>query len=176
MPDPVIETERLTLRKPRLEDVDDVLAFIRDPEVMRWLGGGESDDRAEAVAALERWLDRWEANAIGPFMLVRDGRVIGRTGFLVWDNRTWKTSTYDDAGPHAETEIGWALAREHWGHGYAAEAARALREWADKERLISLIHPENARSIRVAEKLGATPTETISVEDDYPLVVWVHPR
>jgi RimJ/RimL family protein N-acetyltransferase len=176
MPGPVIETERLTLRKPRLEDADDVLAFIRDPEVMYWLGGGESDDRAEAVAAIERWLDRWEANGIGPFMVVREGRVIGRTGFLVWDNRTWKTSTYAEAGAHAETEIGWALAQEHWGHGYAAEAARALREWADRDRLISLIHPENVRSIRVAEKLGATPTDTIAVEDGYPLVVWVHPR
>jgi RimJ/RimL family protein N-acetyltransferase len=170
----VIETERLLLRKPRLEDADDLLAYFGDPEVMRWIGG-EAGGRDEAVAAIQRWLTAWEANGIGHFVLVREGGVLGRVGFLVWDSSTWQTSSYAEAGPHAETELGWTLAREHWGHGYATEAARALRDWAGKERIISLIDPENVRSIRVAEKLGATPTETVAV-DDYPLVVWVHPR
>ncbi len=171
----MIETERLLLRKPRLEDADDLLAYVGDPEVMRWIGG-DAGDRDEAVAAIERWLAGWEANGIGHFVVVHDGRVLGRVGFLVWDSRTWETSSYAEAGAHAETELGWTLAREHWGHGYATEAARALREWADKERLISLINRENVRSIRVAEKLGATPTETVSVDGGYPVVVWVHPR
>jgi RimJ/RimL family protein N-acetyltransferase len=170
-----IETERLTLRKPRLEDADDLLAYVSDPEVMRWIGG-ETGDRAVTVATIERWLARWDENGIGHFVAERDGRVIGRVGFLVWDRRTWEVSSYAEAGAHAETELGWTFVREHWGNGYATEAARAARAWADKPRLVSLIHPENARSIRVAEKLGATPGEAITVEDDYPLVVWVHPR
>lgn len=170
----VIETERLLLRKPRLEDADDLLAYVRDPEVMRWIGG-ETGDRDEVAATIERWLARWEENGIGHFVLERDGRVLGRAGFLVWDRRTWQVSSYAEAGAHAETELGWTLAREHWGKGYATEAARALREWADRERLISLINPGNVRSIRIAEKLGATPAETIEVDDGYPLVVWVHP-
>jgi RimJ/RimL family protein N-acetyltransferase len=170
-----IETERLILRKPRLADADDLLAYVGDPEVMRWIGG-ETGDRDVTVATIERWLERWEANGIGHFVAVRDGRVLGRVGFLVWDGSKWEPSTYAEAGPHAETELGWTLAREHWGHGYATEAARALRDWAGKDRLISLIHPENVRSVRVAEKLDATPTETILLEDDYPAIVWVHPR
>jgi RimJ/RimL family protein N-acetyltransferase len=171
----VIETERLALRKPRLEDADDLLAYVRDPEVMRWIGG-ETGDRAVTVATIERWLARWDEDGIGHFVIERDGRVLGRVGFLVWDSTAWTVSSYAEAGPHAETELGWTLAQEHWGHGYATEAALAVRAWADRPRLISLIHPENARSIRVAEKLGATPSETISLEDDYPAVVWVHPR
>ena len=55
-------------------------------------------------------------------------------------------------------EIGWMLAREHWGHGYASEAALALRDWALAERgltrLISLIRPGNEASVRVAARIG----------------------
>jgi RimJ/RimL family protein N-acetyltransferase len=173
-----IETERLALRTPRLEDADDVLDFVEDPDVMRWLGG-QAGDRDAAVAAIERWLARWEDDDIGHLCIVRAGRVLGRAGFLVWDRRTWESSSYAQAGDGAETELGWTLAREHWGHGYATEAALAAREWAYEkrgvERIISLIAPDNARSIRVAEKLGAAPEETISTFHG-PATVWVHPR
>jgi RimJ/RimL family protein N-acetyltransferase len=170
----LIETERLVLRMPRLEDADDLLEYIRDPEVMRWIGG-EAGDRSSAVAAIERWLGQWEANGIGPFAVTREERVLGRVGFLVWDRSTWQQSSYGEAGGNAETEIGWTLAREHWGHGYATEAARAARDWAAKERVISLIHPDNRRSQRVAQKLGAHPAERVTVMDD-PAIVWVHPQ
>jgi RimJ/RimL family protein N-acetyltransferase len=169
-----IETERLVLRRPRLEDADDLLEYVSDPEVMRWIGGA-AGDRSAAIAAVERWLRHWEANGIGPFAVTLDERVLGRVGFLVWDRYTWKQSTYGEAGEHAELEIGWTLAREHWGHGYATEAARAARDWAGKERVISLIHPDNDRSSRVAQKLGAHPAERVTVMGD-PAIVWVHPR
>jgi RimJ/RimL family protein N-acetyltransferase len=55
-------------------------------------------------------------------------------------------------------EVGWVLGRRWWGHGFATEAARAALDHAfcslDARRVISLIHPENGRSIRVAERLG----------------------
>ncbi len=54
-----------------------------------------------------------------------------------------------------ETELGWAILSAHWGHGYATEAALAARDWIERDRIISLIHPANVRSQRVAEKLGA---------------------
>ena len=174
----MLETERLNLRKPRLEDADDLLAYVGDPEVTRWIGG-ETGDRAATVAKIEEWLARWDANGIGPFCVVREGRVLGRCGFVVWDARTWRMSTYAAAGAHAETELGWALAQAHWGHGYATEAARALREWAYRERgvrrLISLIAPRNVRSIRVADKLGAEP-EALIWNSSGPAIVWVHLR
>jgi RimJ/RimL family protein N-acetyltransferase len=165
----LIETERLVLRKPRLDD--DLTAFAEDDEVQRWTGGtGESPSEL-----LERWMRRWERNGVGQFIVELDGHFIGRVGFVVWDNRTWETSAYDLAGKHAETELGWAILRTEWGHGYATEAARAAREWANLDRVISLIDPANERSIRVAEKLGAERTERVQTphaEAD----VWVHPR
>ncbi|MSR60370.1 MAG: N-acetyltransferase [Planctomycetaceae bacterium] len=65
---------------------------------------------------------------------------------------------YPDVGRQPETEIGYRLARPHWGRGYATEAARALRDYGfgtlSLARLIALIDPRNAASIRVAEKIG----------------------
>jgi RimJ/RimL family protein N-acetyltransferase len=173
----LLETERLLLRKPRLEDADDLLGLIGDDEVMRWIGG-EAGGREEAIEHVERWLARWDANGVGPFAVVRDGLVIGRVGLLVWDRCTWETSTYDRAGENAVTELGWALARAHWGQGFATEAARAVRDWAyaerGVERLISLIEPKNTRSIRVADKLGAVPDELVATAYG-PLLAWLHP-
>jgi RimJ/RimL family protein N-acetyltransferase len=84
--------------------------------------------------------------------------VLGRAGFLVWNGAVWEPSTFAEAGEHTEVEIGWMLAREHWGRGYATEAALALRDWGIAERrltrLISLIRPGNDPSIRVAERIG----------------------
>ncbi len=82
-------------------------------------------------------------------------------------------------GREAQVELGWALAREHWGQGYATEAALAVREWIYEkrrgERLTSLISPDNPRSIRVAEKLAAWPTEDVQTPGGQA-TVWVHPR
>jgi len=173
----LIETERLLLRKPEQEDADDLLGFVGDDEVMRWIGG-EAGGREAAIEHVERWIARWDANGVGPFAVVYDGRVIGRVGLLVWDRRSWQTSTYERAGEHAITELGWALARAHWGQGLATEAARAVREWtyAERgvERLISLIDPKNTRSVRVADKLGAVPDELVTTVYG-PLLAWLHP-
>ena len=59
------------LRKPRLEDVDDLLEFAGDGEVMRWIGG-EAGGREAAVEHVERWLARWEANGVGQFVVLLD--------------------------------------------------------------------------------------------------------
>jgi len=164
----VIQTERLTLRKPTA--AEDVAAFVSDDDVQQWIGGPE--DPAVLVA---RWLRRWERDGIGPFVVELDGEFIGRIGFVVWDSRTWEPSAFDLAGEHAELELGWAILSRYWGHGYATEASRAAREWLGPRPMISLIRPDNVRSQRVAEKLGATPGETVEVPDGGPHVVWAHP-
>ena len=173
-----LETERLVLRLPRLEDVDDLLEFVGDDEVMRRIGG-EAGGRDSAVEHVERWIRRWEVNGVGQFAVLRDGHVIGRVGLLVWDSRIWDTSTYESAGKHAETELGWAVTRRYWGHGYATEAARAARDWgyAERglERIVSLIAPDNVRSQRVARKLGARVEQRIDSPHG-PADIWVHPR
>ncbi|HXR11113.1 MAG TPA: GNAT family N-acetyltransferase [Gaiellaceae bacterium] len=164
----MLETERLLLRKPRLED--DLSEFVADAEVQRWIGGPE-----DPTELIELWVRRWERNDIGQFIVEADGCFIGRVGFIVWDGRAWETSAYDLAGKHAETELGWAILSRHWGHGYATEAARAARAWADRDRVISLIDPDNAPSKRVAEKLGARPEQRVETPHG-PADVWVHPR
>ncbi len=149
----MIWTERLLIRKPQIEDAPGLLEAFADPEAMRYIGDGSTTDLAGAEEAVDRWLERWDAWGLGMFVVERaeDARVLGRAGFLRWDPETWEIGG-------SETELGWGLAREHWGHGYATEAARALRDWALGERglnrLISLIQHENLRSVRVAEKLG----------------------
>lgn len=156
----MIETERLVIRPPQPKDSADLAVAYSDPETVRYIGDGSTATLAEVEAGIAHWLTRWEANGLGLCALERreDGRVLGRAGFLVWDTACWEPSTFDEAGDRAEVEIGWMLAREHWGHGYATEAALALRDWALAERgltrLISLIRPGNEASIRVAERIG----------------------
>jgi RimJ/RimL family protein N-acetyltransferase len=165
----VIETERLVLRQPR--PGDDLSEFVADDDMQQWIGGPQPADQL-----LDLWLRRWERNGIGQFIVELDGALIGRVGFIVWDGRTWETSAFDLAGEHAEVELGWAILSRHWGHGYATEASRAARDWLAPRRTISLIRPDNVRSQRVAEKLGATPGETIEMSGYGPHVVWEHPE
>jgi RimJ/RimL family protein N-acetyltransferase len=173
----LLETERLLLRKPTHEDVPAVLEFIGDPVAMEFIGAPTSDP-ADARAAIDRWLGRWDADGIGFFSVVRreDDVMVGRIGLLVWDARTWTTSTFAECGEHGQLELGWSLARAYWGNGYATEAARVARNWAyaqGVDSLISLIHARNERSNSVARKLGAVPGETIEVSGK-PAVVWRH--
>jgi RimJ/RimL family protein N-acetyltransferase len=175
-----LQTSRLLLRRPRFDDADAFAEYLADPEAMRFLGG-ETVPREDVPSVIQKWLDRWEANGVGPFAIERrdDGRVVGRTGLIVWDTREWRNSTYAEAGDHAQLELGWALMPGHWGNGYATEAALAVRDWARQElgigRLISLINPDNVQSQRVAERLGAKPAETVTLSSAHPAVVWVHP-
>ena len=175
---PRIETERLILRMPRADDLDGAVEQLTDPEVMRFVGGAVLREAVPVV--LQRWLLRWAENGFGPLAIERreDGRFVGRVGLLVWDTRTWTRSSLLDAAEHGRVELGWGLARSAWGNGYAFEAAVAARDWMHErsfERLISLVNPENTRSVRLAQRLGATPGETVTVPSGSPAVVWVHP-
>jgi RimJ/RimL family protein N-acetyltransferase len=174
----IAETERLVLRRPRVDDVPR-LSFLRDPEVMRFIGGVEAVPVEELV---RRWLDRWEANGFGYVLLERreDGAVVGRSGLVLWDTRgAWRPSTLAEADGRGQAELGWALAREHWGNGYATEAAAAARRWAFEElgieRLVSLTDPRNVRSIGVVDRLGGEPEQLVPTVHG-PAIVWVHPR
>lgn len=166
----IVETERLLLRKPRAEDAPGLLEAFADPEAMRYIGDGSTTDLAGAERAVERWLERWRDWGVGMFVAVRkeDERVLGRVGFLRWDPETWEVDG-------SETEIGWGLAREHWGKAYASEAALALRDWAFDERgltrLISLIQHGNVASARVAEKIGETLERDVDVRG---LPTWLY--
>ena len=163
----MIETERLLLRRPTETDVESPPAWLSDPEVMDWLGGVEP-----AAEVVQQWLDQWEQFPSGKFLVERRGDpvVIGRVGANYYDVQTWRRSATGDP------ELGWALAREHWGHGYATEAALAVREWLQAPRVVSLITPENFRSQQVARRLGARPEQTVELPGYGTHWLWVHPR
>ncbi|MGH2977515.1 MAG: GNAT family N-acetyltransferase [Gaiellaceae bacterium] len=178
----MIETERLLLRLPRLEDASAFVELYTDPVAMEFIGGVHPDAAVDPEWPLRIWLERWEQNGAGPFVAERreDGAVLGRAGLLVWDVRTWSHTSFATAGDHAQPELGWAFIRAHWGKGYATEAARAVRDWAYRERdvdmLISLIAPANVRSAGVAERLGANPGKTVTLSQGVEVVIWEHPR
>jgi RimJ/RimL family protein N-acetyltransferase len=178
-----LETERLVLRLPELDDADAIVELYSDPEAMRFIGGVHPELASDPGFVLRRWLERWEENGYGQLVAERreDGAVLGRVGLVVWDTSVWQITTLAEAGEHAQPELGWALARAHWGRGYATEAALAARDWARAElgigRLVSVVAPDNVRSVRVVEKLGCLPGETVELVGPYtgPAVVWGHP-
>jgi RimJ/RimL family protein N-acetyltransferase len=161
-----LETERLLLRLPEVQDLDGYAAVFGDPQVVAFLGMAPQT-REENLTGIQRMRRHWDRHGIGLFSVVRrqDERLLGRTGFLLWDPERWVSAMREDLDGELETEIGWTLGSEHWGHGYATEAAIACRDWALGElglsRLVSVIAPGNTASIRVSEKIG----ETLERED-----------
>ncbi len=165
----MIETERLLLRLPVPEDAPAVARQMTDPEVMRYIGApGTAKDASERI---EQMLRSWEDDGFGRFVVVRrdTGEAVGRVGLLVWDPDTWRHGTRAEIGDRAEIELGWTFERAAWGHGFATEAAAAVRDWALRDvrpqRLISLIHPDNERSQRVAAKIGERHVDDVVIAD-----------
>jgi RimJ/RimL family protein N-acetyltransferase len=155
-----LETGRLVLREPEQGDLDPLVEIFGDPETMRYLHLRTPE---QVQAGIGNMIRHWRRYDIGLFSVVRkaDDVVLGRVGFLVWDPGVWTNGLQDEVNEPYEIELGWTVGREHWGQGYAPEAAAAARDWifVDRpglSRLISLIDVENRASIRVAEKLGAS--------------------
>ena len=176
-------TDRLCLRAPTPHDAEGLYDLFADEAIMGGLNREPVSAVEHARALIEEGMDGWRTDGLGPFILQTRGtdrRVVGQAGLMIFDTRGWTPSTWAQAGSHAQAELGWALIRAQWGHGYATEAAAAIRDWARESRsiswLVSLISPDNVRSQRVAERLGATPTETVTpLHTRRKTVVWRHP-
>ena len=154
---PELETERLRLRQFRESDLDAYARITADPETMRHLAHGEPFDREEAWRSLGYALAHWQIRGFGLWAAEEKetGELIGRIGLMRREG--WRG-----------VELAWLLARERWGRGLATEGARASLAYAFEalraQRVISLIRPENAASIRVAEKLGLHCVEERQIE------------
>jgi RimJ/RimL family protein N-acetyltransferase len=141
-----VETSRLILRPPRLEDLDAWAAMMADPETARFIGG--TMPRAVTWRSIMTMIGSWHANGFAMFSVIdkETGRWIGRVG--PWMPEGWPG-----------TEIGWAVVREYWGRGFATEAAAASIDWAFDHlgwtQIIHSIAPDNAASERVARKLDS---------------------
>lgn len=137
-----ILTPRLKLRTARPDDLDAIHAILSDPEATAFWSTPPHTDLGQTEAWLAGMIDN------GPrqpdFVIERDGVVIGKAGF-------WKLP-----------EIGYILHRDHWGQGFAGEAAEAAIDHVfattDLETLTADVDPENAASIRLLERLGFVRT------------------
>ena len=151
-----IETERLLLRQFLESDLDEYARMCAEPEVMRYIGDGRTLARDEAWRSMASALGHWVLRGYGLYACEEKvtGRFVGRVGLI--NPEGWPGM-----------EAGWMIGRDSWNRGYATEAATAVVTMAygalATTRLISLIRPENAASIRVAEKLGAVVEKTITL-------------
>src|ERR1700731_1405449 len=143
---PTLETKRLLLRQFLQSDFDALARLSADPEVMKYLGDGKPKGRAEAWLMMASYLGHWELRGFGLWAVEEraTGEFIGRIGLL--NPEGWPG-----------LEVAWTLVRERWGNGFATEGAKAALEYAFSvlklDHIISLIHPDNAVSVRVALRL-----------------------
>ena len=141
-----LETPRLVLRPPILEDLDPWTDMMADEQAARFIGGVMP--RPLCWRQLMTMIGAWHASGFGMFAVIEKetGRWIGRVG--PWEPDGWPGH-----------EIGWALVRDRWGRGYAVEGAIAATNWAFDalgwENVIHSIAPDNHASQRVAQKLGS---------------------
>lgn len=141
-----LETPRLLLRPPRLDDLDAWAEMMTDPVAARFIGG--TMPRALSWRGIMTMIGSWHANGFAMFSVIEKttGRWVGRLG--PWQPEGWP-------GP----EIGWAIVRDCWGRGYAPEGAIAATNWAfDTLGWTEIIHsiaPDNLPSQQVARKLGS---------------------
>ncbi len=149
---PVLETERLRLRPFRHEDLAVHAEILSDPIVMRYLGA-TPHSREESWRRMLCAPGLWALLGYGYWAVERrdDGRWVGQVGFADFKR---------DMTPSIEglPEMGWIFAAHAHGQGLASEAVAAALAWADETlhapAITAIISPENAPSIRVAEKAG----------------------
>jgi len=144
-----LETERLILRSFRKEDVERMAQLFANPDFMRF-SLGVFTQRKQTIAFIEKVMGWDRAGIPSQFAVVRRGEeevIIGYCGFF-----------YHPEHGIEDIEIGYRLDPGYWNRGLITEAARAVRDHGFRDwklsRVISLIHPENLPSRRVAEKNG----------------------
>jgi RimJ/RimL family protein N-acetyltransferase len=163
-----LETERLVLRMFREEDFETYYARVgSDPDVMRHLGDGQPLTRTLAWRQIAMLLGHWRLRGYGIWAVEEraTGELIGRIG--LFNPEGWPGF-----------ELGWVLARAYWGRGYATEGARRALDHAfddmGHDHVISLIHPANAASIRVAERIGERLEGRVELFGHEALVYGIH--
>jgi [ribosomal protein S5]-alanine N-acetyltransferase len=163
----ILETPRLILRPFREEDIERLAELMANRDFMRFSLGPYTHKQTKAV--LQKFLSWNKARLPSPFAVVlrENNDVLGYCGFL------------HHAELPGEVEIGYRLDRAYWNRGLITEGARVVRDYAfvglQLPRVISLIHPENVPSRRVAEKIGLMPEREITFRG-FPTTVFALSR
>jgi ribosomal-protein-alanine N-acetyltransferase len=129
-----------------MDDLEPLTALHLDPEVCRFIGLRTPEQTREG---LKEWISGYRSRGFAKWAVVsrETGKFIGRSGM-----------TPEEYEGISEPELGWTLARKHWGFGYATEAAAAvMKHWFEVlgfRRVISLVDPQNVASERVATRIG----------------------
>ena len=167
---PIVETERLILRPWRSFDIAANTRMLSDPATARFI----TPDRKAVTEELTGWRNaaiisgHWALYGFGMFAVEEksSGQYAGRVG--PWFPPTWPGF-----------EVGWGIAKELRGNGYAVEAARAAIDWVfstfEIDHVIHCIHPENPASQAVARKLGARIEGETQMSGD-TVDIWVTGR
>lgn len=167
---PVLETARLILRVPRMEDFERYAEMLGDEEAARYIGG-----HLERAPAWRRFLQMpgaWMVQGFAMFSVLdkATGKWLGQAG-------PWKP----DGWPG--NEVGWSFHPDAWGRGYATEAATVAMDWAFEtlgwDAVIHCIDPANAPSQRLAQRLGSRNLGGVRMPPPYeglPTEAWGQTR
>ena len=144
----LLQTERLFINSPALEDIDDWHALHSDPDVMQYIDG------ARQRRTIRQWLKQDIAHqnkygfSMGSVFRKESHQFIGRAGIFY--------RNYEDNQP--DIEIGYVLHKTYWGQGYATELVQNIIKWGfvnlNFTKLMAITHPENRASQCVLEKSG----------------------
>ena len=166
---PTLETDRLILRSFRKRDVDAMAQLFANPDFMRF-SLSVFTQRKHTVAFIEKVMSWDRAGIPSQFAVVPRGKdtIIGYCGFF-----------YHPEQGIQDIEIGYRLHPDYWNRGLITEAARTVRDHGFRDRnlsrVISLIHPENLPSRRVAEKNGMKVERKITFRG-FPTLVFAVTR
>ena len=167
---PQLETQRLILRPTASEDFEAWAAFMGDAEASKFVGGPQP--RSTAWRGFLSMAGAWAIQGFAMFSVIEksSGRWVGRLG--PWMPEGWPG-----------TEVGWGLAREAWGKGYAHEGSTAAIDWAFDHlawrEVIHCISPDNAPSQALAQRLGSRKRYTTNLPapfEAYIVDVWGQTR
>ncbi len=156
----MLETQRLRLRHLNQDDTDNLFKLDSDPEVMRFISGGITTPYAviqeEILPRILSYYQKYENVGFWAVIEKASNEFIG--WFIFRPALEYQFAEALNLAQPDDVEIGWRLARSHWGKGYATEGAKllvnkGLNEWEIK-KIVAWALAENKVSIRVMEKIG----------------------
>lgn len=145
---PILETERLTLRRVTQEDASDILAYLSDVDVMKYYGLESFKSINDALDEISWYKSIFEKGTgiRWGITLKEQEKIIGSCGF------------FNRVAQHYRAELGFELSKEHWGKGIASEAIKTVIcygfEQMNLQRIEALIEPPNIPSQKVVERQG----------------------